>query len=59
MRDERFVAELRGHLLDAVRNGGRRVEKSAYVKRPFAQRSLAWVAYAAMRIALFATRHRY
>jgi cardiolipin synthase A/B len=59
IRDERFVAELRGHLLDAVKRAGKRVEKSTYSKRPFAQRSLAWVAYAAMRIALFATRHRY
>ncbi len=59
IRDERFVAELRGHLLDAVKNGGKRVEKAAYSKRPFVQRGLAWVAYSAMRIALFATRHRY
>ena len=59
IRDERFAAELRGHLLDAVKNGGKRVEKAAYTRRPFVQRSLAWIAYAAMRIALFATRHRY
>ena len=58
VRDERFTAELRGHLLDAVKSDGKRVEKSAYSKRPFVQRSLAWIAYAAMRIALFATRHR-
>ncbi len=59
VRDERFVRELREALLDAARSGGQRVEKAAYSKRPFVQRSLAWVAYAAMRIALFATRHRY
>jgi cardiolipin synthase len=59
VRDERFAAELRGHLLDAAKSGGKRVEKAAYSKRPLIQRSLAWVAYAAMRIALFATRHRY
>jgi cardiolipin synthase len=59
VRDEHFVAELRGHLIDAVMGAGQRVEKSAYSKRPFVQRSLAWIAYAAMRIALFATRHRY
>ena len=59
VRDERFTAELRGHLLEAVRSGGKRVEEAAYSKRPFVQRSLAWIAYAAMRIALFATRHRY
>lgn len=59
VRDERFSAELRGHLLEAVKSSGKRVEKAAYSKRPFVQRSLAWIAYAAMRIALFATRHRY
>ena len=59
VRDERFAAELRGHLLEAVRSSGKRVEKAAYSKRPFVQRSLAWIAYAAMRVALFATRHRY
>ncbi|HEV7576411.1 MAG TPA: cardiolipin synthase ClsB [Caldimonas sp.] len=59
VRDDRFGAELRGHLLDAVRNGGKRVEKSAHVQRPFVHRSLAWIAYGAMRFALFATRHRY
>lgn len=59
VRDERFAAELRGHLLDAVKSSGMRVESAAYSKRPFVQRGLAWIAYAAMRIALFATRHRY
>ncbi len=59
VRDERFAAELRGHLLDAVKSSGKRVETAAYSKRPFVQRSLAWIAYAAMRVALFATRHRY
>ncbi len=59
VRDERFAAELRGHLLEAVKSSGKRVESAAYSKRPFVQRSLAWIAYAAMRIALFATRHRY
>ena len=30
------------------------------MKRPFtATRTLAWLAYAMMRVALFATRHRY
>ena len=59
VRDERFVSELREALMDAAKSGGRRVEKADYSKRPLVQRSLAWVAYAAMRIALFATRHRY
>jgi cardiolipin synthase len=59
IRDDGFAAQLRGHLLDAVRSGGKRVEKSNYSRRPFLHRSLAWVAYGAMRFALFATRHRY
>ena len=59
VRDDGFAAELRGHLLDAVRHGGQRVEKSAHLTRPFVHRTLAWIAYGAMRFALFATRHRY
>jgi cardiolipin synthase len=59
VRDDAFAAELRRHLLDAVRRGGKRVEKASYSRRPFLHRSLSWVAYGAMRFALFATRHRY
>jgi hypothetical protein len=29
------------------------------MKRPLTVRSLAWLAYALMRVVLFATRHRY
>ena len=59
VRDDAFGAELRAHLLEAVKNGGERVEKTAHVTRPFLHRGLAWLAYGAMRFALFATRHRY
>jgi cardiolipin synthase len=59
VRDDGFAAELRGHLLDAVQHGGERVEQSAHLTRPFVHRTLAWIAYGAMRFALFATRHRY
>ena len=59
VRDDAFAAELRGHLLDAVRTTGARVDSSAHMKRPFTVRSLAWLAYGLMRVALFATRHRY
>ena len=59
VRDDAFTAELRGHLQEAVRSAGERVEKAAHVSRPFVHRSLAWIAYGAMRFALFATRHRY
>jgi hypothetical protein len=59
VRDDAFAAELRAHLQEAAQHGGKRVEKSAYGRRPFVHRSLAWLAYGAMRFALFATRHRY
>ncbi len=59
IRDDAFAAELRGHLLDAVRTAGRRVEPKNHRRRPIMVRTLSWLAYAGMRIALFATRHRY
>lgn len=59
VRDDAFSAELRGHLLEAAREAGQRVEATSHKRRPFGTRTLAWAAYAAMRIALFATRHRY
>ncbi|MGZ5277258.1 MAG: cardiolipin synthase ClsB [Caldimonas sp.] len=59
VRDDAFAAELRGHLEQAARSAGTRVELAAYGKRSFLSRSLAWFAYAMMRLALFATRHRY
>ncbi|MEO8923036.1 MAG: phospholipase D-like domain-containing protein, partial [Caldimonas sp.] len=59
IRDDAFAAELRGHLLDAVKKVGVRIESKTHRKRPFGTRSLAWLAYTMMRIALFATRHRY
>ncbi len=59
VRDDAFAAELRGHLIEAVSKVGARVDSSAHMKRPFVVRGLAWLAYALMRLALFATRHRY
>jgi cardiolipin synthase A/B len=59
VRDDAFAAELREHLLEAVQKVGVRIDSSAYMKRTFATRSLAWLAYALMRVVLFATRHRY
>jgi cardiolipin synthase A/B len=59
VRDDAFAAELRGHLLDAVKSGGEHVMKDDHQKRPLRHRTLAWIAYSAMRFALFATRHRY
>jgi cardiolipin synthase A/B len=59
VRDDAFAAELRGHLQEAAEHSGQRVEKSSHLRRPLVHRSLAWIAYGAMRFALFATRHRY
>jgi cardiolipin synthase len=59
VRDDAFAAELRAHLMDAVQKVGMRVEPKTHMKRPLAKRTLAWFAYAMMRLALFATRHRY
>lgn len=59
IRDDAFADELRGHLRDAVTKVGVRIESEKHMNRPFVMRSLAWLAYGMMRIALFATRHRY
>lgn len=59
VRDDAFAAELRGHLVEAVQKVGVRIESTMHMKRSFAKRTLAWLAYAMMRVALFATRHRY
>jgi cardiolipin synthase len=59
VRDDAFGAELGAHLQEAVEHAGQRIEMAAHEQRPFLHRSLAWIAYGAMRFALFATRHRY
>jgi cardiolipin synthase len=58
VRDDAFAAELRRHLLDAIAQG-RPVEADAHTRRPLGERSLNWLAYAAMRVALFVTGKRY
>nr|WP_246294806.1 phospholipase D-like domain-containing protein [Schlegelella koreensis] len=57
--DDAFAAELRGHLVDAMSKHSESVETATYLKRPWHARGLSWLAYALMRIALFATRNRY
>jgi cardiolipin synthase len=59
VRDDAFAEALRGHLVAAVRDVGKQVEKKTYLHRPWHVRTLAWIAYGLMRLALFATRHRY
>jgi len=59
VRDDAFAEALRGHLVAAVRAVGKQVERKSYLHRPWHVRTLAWIAYGLMRLALFATRHRY
>jgi cardiolipin synthase len=59
IRDDGFAAQLRAQLVEAVNKVGVRIEPKTHHKRPFTTRGMAWLAYAIMRIALFATRHRY
>ena len=59
VRDDAFAEALRDHLVAAVRDVGKQVERKTYLHRPWHVRTLAWLAYGLMRLALFATRHRY
>jgi len=58
VRDDAFAGELRAHLLDAI-SRGRQVEADEHTRWPLVTRGLNWVAYAMMRVALFATGKRY
>ncbi len=58
IRDDAFAAELRGHLLEAIEQG-RRVAAEAHAQWPLVARSRHWIAYAAVRAALFLTGTRY
>ena len=59
VRDDAFAAELRGHLMEAIAHEGRRVDPEAHLRRPFVTRGLAWLAYALVQFALYATGKRY
>jgi cardiolipin synthase len=59
VRDDAFGAELRGHLMQAIAEEGRRVDPEAHLRRSLTTRGLAWLAYALIQFALFATGKRY
>ena len=59
VRDDAFGAQLRGHLLDAMRSAGHRVDADEHRRRPFITRSLTWMAYGLMRAMIFVTGKRY
>ncbi len=59
VRDDVFAAELRGHLLQAIAQEGRRVDPQVHLKRSLTTRGLSWLAYALMQFAIYATGKRY
>ena len=59
VRDDAFAAELRGHLLHAIATHGRRVDPQVHRRRTVLPRTLAWVAYGLMRLALLLLGRRY
>ncbi|MDQ6681084.1 MAG: phospholipase D-like domain-containing protein, partial [Pseudomonadota bacterium] len=59
VRDDAFAAELRGHLMQAIAHEGRPVDPAAHLNRPLVSRGLAWLAYAMIQFALYATGKRY
>ena len=58
VRDDAFGAAMREHLLEAIAKG-RRVALETHATGPFLTRCLNWVAYGAVRAALFLTGTRY
>jgi cardiolipin synthase len=58
VRNDAFAGELRTHLVEAIAKG-RRVAPDAITRWGIVSRGLNWVAYAAMRVALFVTGKRY
>lgn len=57
--DSAFSKDLRGRLLRAISEDGRRIDPDAYAQRPRRQRMLDAIAYGLMRAALFVTGLRY
>ena len=58
VRDDPFFAELREHLMQAIEQG-HVVEVEVHRRRPLLTRTLNWIAYALMRLALLVTGKRY
>lgn len=59
VEDAAFAADLRGRLVQAMQQAGRRMEPARYAGRPLRQRVLDGAAYALMRLALWITGKRY
>ncbi len=59
VEDTRFAGELRERLLAAVGDGGLRISIDTHANRSLWQRTLDWLAYGLMRLALLVTGNRY
>lgn len=59
VRDDAFADELRGHLRNAIEHQGRQVDPEVHMQRPLLTRTLNWMAYGLMRVALMLTGNRY
>jgi cardiolipin synthase len=59
VNDAGLAGELRGRLVRAMTEGGRRVDAAHYAARPWRQRLRDRVAFGLMRAALFLTGYRY
>ncbi|MFC5498335.1 cardiolipin synthase ClsB [Caenimonas terrae] len=52
VQDEAFAQDLRGRLVAAMADAGKRMDAAEFARRPLRQRVGEWVAYGAMRVAL-------
>ena len=59
VQDEAFARQLHGQLLEAIAHQGRKIDATAYNKRPVSQRILGHFAYALMRFGIWVTGQRY
>jgi cardiolipin synthase len=59
VNDVRFAQDLRGRLVRAMEQEGRRVEPASYANRPWQQRLLDRLAFGLMRAGVFVTGNRY
>ena len=59
VRDDRFAAELRSALQQAIADHGRRIEPESHAHRSLLTRAANWLAYGAMRLMIMVAGKRY
>ena len=59
VQDRDFAEDLRRQLRQAMTSHGRRIDPTAYSRRPLGQRLRGWLAYALVRLALLVIGQRY